>query len=100
VRLVVIGCGEWSVIPFYKGARNQYAPENSFASALSHGYGHRPETTGFKGDIYADFSREIFQELGLKVNLQVTPTGEKKKTYLPSSRLANAITSTWVGTAN
>jgi len=71
VRVVVIGCGEWDVIPFYK------------------------ETTGFKGDIYADSSRETFRALDLKVTLEVTPKGEKKKSYLQSTMLANVMGSMW-----
>ncbi|KAF9793154.1 AhpC/TSA antioxidant enzyme-domain-containing protein [Thelephora terrestris] len=71
VRLVVIGCGEPDVIPFYK------------------------ETTGFKGDIYADSSRETFRALDFKVNLEITPKGEEKKSYLPNSRFVNVMASTW-----
>ncbi|KAF9654060.1 hypothetical protein BDM02DRAFT_1190125 [Thelephora ganbajun] len=71
VRVVVIGCGERDVIPFYK------------------------ETTGFKGDIYADFSRETFRALDLKVTLEITPKGEKKKSYVPGSRFANVMESAW-----
>ena len=58
------------------------------------------DTTGFKGEIYADSSRETFRALDLKVTLKVTPKGEKKKSYLPSSRFVNAVTSAWVSTAD
>jgi hypothetical protein len=61
---------------------------------------HRLETTGFKGDVYVDSSRETFRALDLKVNLEITPKGEKKKSYLPQSMFANVIASTWVSTKN
>jgi hypothetical protein len=58
------------------------------------------DTTGFKGDIYADSSRETFQTLELKVTLQTTPKGEKKKSYLPGSMFVNVMASMWVSTAD
>lgn len=61
--------------------------------------GHHPETTGFKGDIYADSSRETFRAFDLGVNLKTTPKGDKKS-YVPSSTFVNAIASTWVSKTN
>jgi len=66
----------------------------------SHKSCHHPETTGFKGDMYADSSRETFRALDLKVTLEITPKGEKKKSYLPSTMFANVTASMWVSATN
>ena len=54
------------------------------------------DTTGFKGEVYADSSRETFRTLDLKVTLETTPKGEKKKSYLPNSMFVNVMASMWV----
>ena len=102
VRVVVIGCGEWDVIPFYKGAeeRPSTAALRLHLRVDSYAPRHHLETTGFKGDIYADSSRETFRALDLKVNLEITPKGEKNKSYVPQSRFVNVISSTWVSAKN
>jgi len=66
VRLVVIGCGSWDVIPSYR------------------------DITGFNGEVYADPSRSTFRALELISGLQgltLTPWGQKKKTYI--TRVSN-----------
>ena len=98
-RVVVIGCGEWDVIPFYKGVENVSPtfPPRAPPPVESHRPGHQfLDTTGFKGDIYADSSRGTFRALGLKVSLETTPKGEKKKSYLPNGAFVNAMASAWV----
>jgi len=66
----------------------------------SHRPGYHPETTGFKGDIYADSSRETFRALDLKVTLETTPKGEERKSYLPNSVFVNVMASMWVSRTN
>lgn len=61
LRLVVIGCGSWDVIPSYR------------------------EVTGFKGEVYTDPSRSTFRTLDLVCGFQglsLTPRGQKKKSYI------------------
>ncbi|KZT73400.1 hypothetical protein DAEQUDRAFT_703823 [Daedalea quercina L-15889] len=70
-RLVVIGCGEWQPIQNYC------------------------ETTGFKGEMYADPSRALYKIFGLAENLDGTPTGEERRSYLTKGVLSNAVQSTW-----
>jgi len=61
VRLVVIGCGSWDLIPSYK------------------------EITGFNGEVFADPSRSTFRALQLITGLQgltLTPSSQKRKRYM------------------
>jgi len=74
VQVVVIGCGEWSLIKNYA------------------------EGTNFNGKIFADPSRELYKSLGMTIeNLQGTPKGEKPRSYLPSGLLTNILSSIWRG---
>jgi hypothetical protein len=36
----------------------------------------------------------------MKVNLEITPKGEEKKSYIPNSRLVNVFASAWVSMAS
>ncbi|KAF9783925.1 hypothetical protein BJ322DRAFT_1007767 [Thelephora terrestris] len=61
LRLVVIGCGSWDVIPSYR------------------------EITGFTGEIYTDPSRSTFRTLELISGFQgltLTPWGQQKRSYI------------------
>ncbi|KAH9926481.1 AhpC/TSA antioxidant enzyme-domain-containing protein [Fomitopsis serialis] len=69
VRLVVIGCGDWQPIQNYC------------------------DTTGFKGEMYADPSRALYTALGLVESLDVTPSGQEKRSYITRSLLRNALRS-------
>ncbi|KAG8832750.1 hypothetical protein FRC17_000760, partial [Serendipita sp. 399] len=60
-RIVVIGCGEWSVIKQYKADSDNYPYE-----------------------IYAEPTRTIHRELGLITNIKGPGPGEKSKSYVPS----------------
>ncbi|KAH9830416.1 AhpC/TSA antioxidant enzyme-domain-containing protein [Rhodofomes roseus] len=73
VHLVVIGCGDWQPIQNYC------------------------ETTGYKGEMYADPSRALYKALGLVESLEVTPAGQQRKSYLTKSILSNALQSIWQG---
>ncbi|EPS97807.1 hypothetical protein FOMPIDRAFT_1127810 [Fomitopsis schrenkii] len=73
VRIVVIGCGEWQPIQNYR------------------------ETTGFKGEVYADPSRSLYKALGLVENVQTTPAGKNKRSYLTKGLLSNTLQSIWQG---
>lgn len=56
-----------------------------------------PETTGFKGLIFADPTRALYHALGMDIErLAVTPAGEQKRSYLTTGRLTNAVSSFWV----
>jgi len=50
--------------------------------------------------MYADSSRETFRALDLKVTLEITPKGEKRKSYLQITMFANVMGSMWVSTTN
>ncbi|KAI0726835.1 AhpC/TSA antioxidant enzyme-domain-containing protein [Fomitopsis betulina] len=73
VRIVVIGCGEWQLIQNYR------------------------ETTGFIGDVYANPSRSLYKALGLVENLQKTPAGQNKRSYLKKGLLSNIFQSIMQG---
>ncbi|KAH6910932.1 AhpC/TSA antioxidant enzyme-domain-containing protein [Coprinopsis sp. MPI-PUGE-AT-0042] len=77
--LVIVGCGEWEALKTYRG---------TFSAS---------QITGFKGPIYADPSRALYHTLGMTyVNLETTPAGEAKPSYLDgSSRLGNLFQSVW-----
>ncbi|KAG8803953.1 hypothetical protein FRC17_006080 [Serendipita sp. 399] len=64
-RIVVIGCGEWSVIKQYKG--------HILADSDNYPY-----------EIYAEPTRTIHRELGLITNIKGPGPGEKSKSYVPS----------------
>ncbi|KDQ20347.1 hypothetical protein BOTBODRAFT_632932 [Botryobasidium botryosum FD-172 SS1] len=72
VKIAVVGCGDYSLITDYK------------------------KTTGFKGQIYADASREVYTALEMTLrNLKGTPAGSLPRSYIPESALKSAIASTW-----
>jgi len=60
-----------------------------FISAPSWG----AETTGFKGDLYADSSRELYRKFGLLSTLRATPSGQTKRSYATSSFFTNVVSS-------
>ncbi|KAF8194092.1 AhpC/TSA antioxidant enzyme-domain-containing protein [Pholiota molesta] len=73
-QIVIIGCGEWNPISAYV------------------------EMTNYTGPIYADPTRELYHTLGMDIeNLEVTPKGETKRSYLILSRFANTMKSIWNG---
>ncbi|KAI0822744.1 AhpC/TSA antioxidant enzyme-domain-containing protein [Trametes gibbosa] len=73
VRLVVIGCGDWQPIKSYC------------------------ETTGFSYAMYADPARALYTTFGLVQNLERTPAGQAKRSYLGQSFLSNVLKSIWDG---
>ncbi|KAI0723889.1 AhpC/TSA antioxidant enzyme-domain-containing protein [Cerioporus squamosus] len=72
-RLVIIGCGDWKLIKNYC------------------------QTTDFKGPMYADPSRKLYSTLGLVQNLDTTPAGQEKRSYLGRSIIGNVLHSLWQG---
>ena len=73
LQLVIVGCGEWQPIKNYA------------------------DNTGFKGPIYADPSRALYRHFGLGENLNTTPAGQEKKSYLAGmSMIGNVFSSIWV----
>ncbi|KAI5120579.1 hypothetical protein M0805_002529 [Coniferiporia weirii] len=73
VKLAIIGCGEWQLIDNYK------------------------KDTGFKGEIYADPSREMYRKLDMTIEtLSGAPAGEQKRSYVTNA-LSNALKSIWKG---
>ncbi|KJA19195.1 hypothetical protein HYPSUDRAFT_144043 [Hypholoma sublateritium FD-334 SS-4] len=74
VQIIVIGCGDWNPIATYK------------------------ELTMFRGPIYADPSRTLYHTLGMGIeNLDGTPKGEMRKSYLTQGVVKNALQSIWRG---
>ena len=57
----------------------------------------RTDTTDFKGPMYADPSRQLYHTLGLIENLDRTPAGQEKRSYLGKGFLGNMLSSIWVG---
>ncbi|KAJ3479110.1 hypothetical protein NLI96_g9292 [Meripilus lineatus] len=73
-KLILIGCGDYQPIQHYG------------------------ENTGFKGQIYANPSRELYQILRLTENLNLTPEGQEKKSYLANKTYwGNVFSSIWSG---
>ena len=54
------------------------------------------EDTEFKGEIYANPDRKLYDSLGMISNLQTTPKGEEKRSYLKRGFLNNTLWSIWV----
>jgi hypothetical protein len=54
------------------------------------------EDTEFKGEIYANPDRKLYDSLGMISNLQTTPNGEEKRSYLKRGFLNNTLWSIWV----
>ncbi|TFY55937.1 hypothetical protein EVG20_g9131 [Dentipellis fragilis] len=74
VHVSIVGCGDWKLIQDYK------------------------DTTGFKGEIFADPDRTLYRALGMTTEtLKGTPSGEKRRSYLKEGILKNALTSIWRG---
>jgi len=72
VKIAVVGCGDYSLITDYKAS------------------------TGFKGQIYADASREVYTALGMTLRtLKGTPTGSLPRSYIPENAFKAALASTW-----
>ncbi|TCD63780.1 hypothetical protein EIP91_004963 [Steccherinum ochraceum] len=72
-QLFLVGCGEPELIEYYH------------------------EKTGFKYPIYADPKRAIFTKFGLVKNINITPKGETKRSYLPTSMVMSTLTNLWRG---
>ncbi|KAF7793573.1 hypothetical protein EIP86_004687 [Pleurotus ostreatoroseus] len=73
VTLLVIGCGD-------------YQPIKSYA-----------ENTGFTGPIYANPSLDLFRHFNFAENLERTPSGQPKRSYLGNTSLVgNVLSSIWV----
>ncbi|KAH8997130.1 AhpC/TSA antioxidant enzyme-domain-containing protein [Lactarius hatsudake] len=72
-KIVVVGCGDWSLIEGYQ------------------------KNTGFKGELYANPDRKLYDTLGLVSNLQTTPKGEERRSYLTRSLLSGTLWSIWRG---
>lgn len=54
------------------------------------------EDTEFQGEIYANPDRKLYDNLGMISNLQLTPKGEEKRSYLKRGFLNNTLWSIWV----
>jgi len=73
-KIVVIGCGEWNVIKSYA------------------------ETAKFKGQFFADPTRKLYHALGMDIeNLQRTPKGQPRPSYLSLGLVSNIMQSFWRG---
>ncbi|KAI0245750.1 hypothetical protein BJV78DRAFT_1260510 [Lactifluus subvellereus] len=72
-KMVLIGCGDWTLIENYK------------------------KDTEFEGEIYANPDRTLYDILGMISNLQVTPKGEEKRSYLKRNLLSTTLRSIWRG---
>ncbi|KAH9169110.1 hypothetical protein EDB89DRAFT_2199627 [Lactarius sanguifluus] len=91
-KIVVVGCGDWSLIEGYQST--------SQSPRISSTY-DRPaplvENAGFKGELYANPDRKLYDTLGLVSNLQTTPKGEERRSYLTRSLLSGTLWSIWRG---
>ena len=55
------------------------------------------ETTGYKGKIYGEPTRELHKLFGLTSNLDMTPSGEERKGYVSTRPyLVRVLISIWV----
>ncbi|KAF8481544.1 hypothetical protein DFH94DRAFT_628877, partial [Russula ochroleuca] len=72
-KMALVGCGDWGLIETYK------------------------KDTEFKGEIYANPDRKLYDSLGLISNLQTTPKDEEKRSYLKRGFLNNTLWSIWRG---
>ena len=54
------------------------------------------ENTGFKGEVYANPDRKLYDTLGLVSNLQRTAKGEERRSYLTRGLLNVTLWSIWV----
>jgi len=73
-EIVIVGCGD-------------YQPISEYA-----------EITGFTGQIYANPTRKLYHALGMNIeNLETTPAGQQKRSYVTMGYLSNALQSIWKG---
>jgi len=72
-RMALVGCGDWTLIENYK------------------------RDCEFKGEIYANPDRKLYDALGMISNLQTTPKGEEKRSYLRRGILGTTLWSIWRG---
>ncbi|KAI0294884.1 hypothetical protein B0F90DRAFT_1811576 [Multifurca ochricompacta] len=72
-KIVLVGCGDWALIENYK------------------------KDTDFKGDVYANPDRKLYDTLGMISNLNSTPKGEDKRSYVKRSMLNVTLWSIWRG---
>jgi hypothetical protein len=94
-KIIVVGCGEWQPIQHLHG---ESLALRLFAQ-LTYGLpvSQPTESTNFHGEVYADPSRKLYHALGMTTEtLAVAPAGTPRKSYLHTSRLANALRSIWV----
>ncbi|KAH9945811.1 AhpC/TSA antioxidant enzyme-domain-containing protein [Epithele typhae] len=71
--ILLVGCGDWQPIKHYN------------------------ESTGFRGPIYANPGRELYQIFEFMSGLKMTPSGQEKRSYLGRGVLSNVIHSIWDG---
>ena len=97
-KIVVIGCGEWSLIKTYAGM---------YALRVVHSikYLIRPtfrttnleENANFKGQLFADPTRTLYHALGMDIeNLQRTPKGQARPSYISVGPIRDLVQSLWV----
>jgi len=75
-RIVVIGCGDWSVINMYKG--ELYRPSVSTALTLL-----IETSNNYPYEVYAEPTRELHRTLGLGSNMKGPSADEPRKSYNP-----------------
>ncbi|KAI0049926.1 hypothetical protein FA95DRAFT_1514890 [Auriscalpium vulgare] len=74
VKIALVGCGEWKLIENYKN------------------------DTGFEGEIFANPDRKLYHALGMTVeNLDGTPSGTEKRSYLKQGIFKVTMSSIWRG---
>ncbi|KAH9028436.1 hypothetical protein EDB83DRAFT_2422495 [Lactarius deliciosus] len=91
-KIIVVGCGDWSLIEGY-----QSTPHSPRTSSTYDRPAPFVENTGFKGELYANPDRKLYDTLGLVSNLQTTPKGEERRSYLTRSLLSGTLWSIWRG---
>ncbi|KAH9984087.1 hypothetical protein BJV74DRAFT_591176 [Russula compacta] len=72
-EIALVGCGDWKLIEDYK------------------------KDNGFKGEIYANPDMKLYNTLGMISNLQTTPKGKEKPSYLKRGLLSGTLWSIWRG---
>ena len=93
-QIALVGCGDWKLIENYK---SKFRSPRLISSSDTHLLWST--TTGdceFKGLIYANPDRKLYDALGMVSNLQTTPKGETKRSYLRRSLLMTTFWSIWV----
>ncbi|KAI0030974.1 AhpC/TSA antioxidant enzyme-domain-containing protein [Vararia minispora EC-137] len=69
VKIVLIGCGKWNLIQNYKAE------------------------TGFANDVYANPDRTLYNALNMTYNLNLTPAGQRKASYVQLGMITNVVRS-------